>query len=204
MKIENLSPGGLAANCYLVSKGRDAVLIDPTATVIRVRSALQEKGLALHAILLTHGHFDHILTAEKLRDELGAPLLVHEADNEMLNNGEKNASFPFFGRDICCRPAERLLKNRESLTFGSLSFSVMHTPGHTKGSVIYFTEGAAFTGDTLFADGYGRTDLYGGDTADMYRSLKDLAGLQEDIRIYPGHGEDTQLFRAISFLKKQY
>lgn len=200
MEIENLSPGGFAANCYLLTSGNDAVLIDPTAPVAAVRAALQKKNATLRAILLTHGHFDHLLTAEKLRDAFRVPLLVHKEDAEMLDNGEKNASASFLYQSVCCSPADQTFVGGNTLSFGAITLSVMHTPGHTKGSSVFLTEGIAFTGDTLFAEGYGRTDLWGGSTSALLSSLKALSRLDPTTRIYPGHGEHTALRYAISFL----
>ena len=201
MEIENLSPGGFAANCYLLSNGGDAVLIDPTAPVADVRAALQRKGASLRALLLTHGHFDHLLTATAMREAFGVPLLVHASDNELLDDGEKNASSVFLYRSVCCLPADKTFVGGDTLTFGAITLSVLHTPGHTKGSSVFLADRVAFTGDTLFAEGYGRTDLYGGSTPALCASLKTLAGLDGGIRIYPGHGEDTALRYAISVLQ---
>lgn len=201
MEIENLSPGGFAANCYLLSSEDDAVLIDPTAPVAVVKAALQKKHASLRAILLTHGHFDHLLTAEALRQSFHVPLLVHASDNEMLDNGEKNASADFLYQSVCCSPADKLFVNGELLSFGAITLSVMHTPGHTKGSSVFLADGIAFTGDTLFAEGYGRTDLWGGSTSALCASLKALSRLDPATRIYPGHGEGTALRYAISVLQ---
>lgn len=200
MEIENLCPGGFAANCYLAAEGSDAVLIDPTAPVSEVKAALQKKNATLRAVLLTHGHFDHLLTAEQIRKAFQVPLLVHESDSEMLPNGEKNASLSFLYQAICCSPADKTFRHGEMLRFGAITLSVMHTPGHSPGSSVFCTGNVAFTGDTLFAEGYGRTDLWGGSTPALCASLKALSGLDPQTRIYPGHGESTALRYAISLL----
>jgi glyoxylase-like metal-dependent hydrolase (beta-lactamase superfamily II) len=196
MEIENLSQGGFAANSYLVTNGSDAVLIDATASVQSVRATLAKKGATLHAILLTHGHFDHLLTADALRDAFGVPLLVHQEDAHMLLDGEKNASLPFLGRSITITPAEKTFVGGNFLRFGDIDFLVLHTPGHSRGSSVFRNAEAMFTGDTLFAEGYGRTDLYGGDANAMHSSLSTLFRYDSQLRIYPGHGENVLLHHA--------
>lgn len=193
MEIVNLFPGGFACNCYLVISGKNAVLVDCSAPVAAVEAALAEHGASLHAILCTHGHFDHILTADDMRDALHVPLYMHEADAEMPTSSEKNAFSVFFDFDKIWRPADRLFREGDTLSFGNLHFTVLHTPGHSKGSAVFLCENAAFTGDTLFADGFGRTDLYGGDPDALHRSLERLYGLSEALTLYPGHGISTTL-----------
>lgn len=199
MTVHNLTPGGYAANCYLLTEGDTAVLIDATASPARVQRVLAESGAHLFAVLLTHGHFDHMLTAKEIKDTFGVPFFLHAADAALPGDGEKNASAVFFGQEMTFPPADRHLSGGETLTFGSLAVLVRHTPGHTEGSVTYLCGDAAFTGDTLFARGYGRTDLLGGDFAALRRSLNGLSALPQDTRIYPGHGEEARLFEAFRF-----
>ncbi len=196
MKIVNLYPGGFACNAYLVIKDKDAVLIDCSAPVTTVRQALAREGAELRAVLCTHGHFDHLLTADEIREAFDVPLYLHEADAEMPADGEKNAFSLFFGFGKTWRPAERLFAEGDVLTFGALCFKVLHTPGHSAGSSVFHAEEALFTGDTLFANGFGRTDLYGGDHDTLCRSLGRLYTLPEALTIYPGHG-DTALLKHL-------
>ena len=201
MKITDLSPGGFACACYLVCEGHDAVLIDCSATAAAVSAALDQYGARLAAILCTHGHFDHILTADALRDHFGVPLLLHEADAELPTDNEKNAFSLFFGNAAFhARSADRLFKDGETLTFGSLSCKVMHTPGRSKGSSVFLFDGMAFTGDTLFASGWGRTDLYGGNALALRQSLQRLSALSPSLRIYPGHGGSAALKSALDLI----
>ena len=195
MEIKALTPGGFAANCYLVSEGEDAVLIDCTAPLSDVRDALGTKKL--HAILLTHGHFDHMLTADAVRTRFDVPLYLHEADADCPADGQKNAYAVFFGMDRAYGAPSHTLKHADSLVFGALTLTVSHVPGHTRGCVTYRVGDALFTGDTLFAAGVGRTDLYGGDTDKLLHSLRRLADLPRTLRIYPGHGEDATLGAAL-------
>ena len=197
MEIRNLYPGGFASNCYLLAEGEDAVLIDCSAPAADVRAALDDVHATLRAVLCTHGHFDHVLTADAVREALGVPLYLHREDAEMLTDGDKNSFATFFGFPKTWRPAERLFDEGDTLTFGKLSFKVLHTPGHSKGSSSLLCEGMLFTGDTLFANGFGRTDLYGGDDKALCSSLQRLYTLPEGLTVYPGHGDATLLNHLI-------
>ena len=118
----------------------------------------------------------------------------------MPGDGRKNAYAIFFGHNQAFRPAEGMFDNGDTLTFGALSLRIMHTPGHSRGSCIFLGDGVAFTGDTLFASGYGRTDLYGGDATALRQSLQALSMLDGSLCIYPGHGEPTTLQNALKRL----
>lgn len=196
MQIRNLCRGGWASNCYLVSQGTDAVVIDPSSSAEEITDVLTEAGMTLQGILLTHGHFDHILSLDALRDTTGAPAYLHRGDGDFPSDPGKNCYLGFLGRDIRHRGAEVLLEGDEVLTFGALTFRVLHTPGHTGGCVCYRCGDTLFTGDTLFAEGYGRTDLPGGSWSALRDSLAFLAGMQEDLTVYPGHGPACSLAEA--------
>ena len=200
MQIENLYPGGFAANCYLVTVKDAAVLIDCTAPAARVLDALKRHGATLRAILLTHGHFDHMLTVQELTAATGAPVFLAASDRDLPCDGKKNAFSVFFGYEKAYPEADVLFLPGGELSFGGLSVSTQGTPGHTRGSVIYLIGDVAFTGDTLFANGYGRYDLYGGDGDALLNSLKALATLPCDTVIYPGHGESEVLSVALTKL----
>ena len=204
LKIQNLTPGGYAANCYLLTKGNTAILIDPTCPPSSLQAALTESGAALAAILLTHGHFDHMLTAAQIKEETGAPIYLGRGDRDLPSDGEKNAFTVFFGLDRSYPDADRLLADGEVLCFGDITLKVRETPGHTRGSVMYLTDNVAFTGDTVFAAGYGRYDLYGGDVMELFASLDALGELPPETMIYPGHGESTTLAKALKALADLY
>ena len=136
-----------------------------------------------------------------MRDRFNVPLWLHEADAKMPQDNEKNAFAVFFGNNpFHVRSADRLFRDGDVLHFGSLSLTVMHTPGHSKGSSVFLLGDVAFTGDTLFANGWGRTDLYGGDALTLRRSLQKLSGLSPDVRIYPGHGGSSTLKNALDLI----
>ena len=207
MDIYNLFPGSWSSNCYvLIADGnvgeRHAAVIDPSASAQRIIDFVEQKGARLEYIIMTHGHFDHIMALDALRDRTGIPAYIHEFDAEMLPDGQKNAYSFFFGQDKSYRPAEKLLKHGDKLALGKEYLEIIYTPGHSRGSICILNNKDKFllTGDTLFEAGYGRYDLYGGDVQALTRSLLSLRELDEDLTIYPGHGDSEKLGIAIDNL----
>ena len=185
----------IGANSYLIrDEGGCAVVIDPW-NADAIASQVRDERLTLSAILLTHGHFDHTYGQAKLKSEFSVPTYLHTADAEMIDdhtkNGTKLAGMLFKGHSF--GQADVLLSGGESLTFGDLTFRVLHTPGHTKGSVCYLCGDVLFSGDTLFRGSVGRTDLYGGDPDALKRSLGVLSSLDGVKTVYPGHGDPTTM-----------
>lgn len=195
-EIRALPCGAYQTNAYLVCpEGRgDAFLIDPGDDLALLRGALSDSGRALSAILLTHGHFDHMLAAAPLQKETGAEVLVSELDAELLTDPVKNA----FNREASVLELPKRLDIEpleNAIAVCGIPLRVIPTPGHTRGSVCFYDSegGVLFSGDTLFQAGYGRTDLYGGDMFALARSLKALLALPEDTRVLPGHGGETTI-----------
>lgn len=203
MEIIALAPIGFASNCYIVRSEQDAFVVDPSISEKKILSKLSEKGLTLKGILLTHGHFDHIFRAQQLRDATDVPLYIHELDAEMLTDGDKNAYRTFTGQNFAIQPAEVLLHDGDLIPLGSEQIKVLHTPGHTKGSVCFDTGDSLISGDTIFAQGFGRYDLYGGDLSALKASLHSLMRMaeSENRRLYPGHGENSTLRSAAEYIK---
>lgn len=198
MQIRNLYPGAMASNCYLLTSGQHAVLVDPSAPVEAIRTALYEEQATLDAILLTHGHFDHVFALSALRDATGAKVFIHEYDFAMPDDPRKNAFRTFFGKDRAFGKPDKSLRDGDTVAVGDESLRVLHTPGHTAGSVCYLCAGQfLLTGDTLFADTYGRTDLYSGNASQLLDSLEGLRALAPSLTIYPGHGEPALLGHAL-------
>ena len=175
MKIHSITVGPVQTNVYLVGdeKTKEAVIIDPADSPEDIMKMIAESGFTVTKILLTHGHFDHIAALGEVAEKTGAEIYISEKDVELLRDENKNASMLFFGIDIHFDMPVKTVKNGDTITVGKLEFTVQETPGHTKGSVCYFAEKAIFTGDTIFATGYGRTDLYGGEYAAL-RVLRKL------------------------------
>ena len=192
MQIDELTVGIVQTCCYILGKegGQECIVIDPGAEANRIRKHVGDRKIA--AILLTHGHFDHIGAVRELM-EPGTKLVIHGLDAPMLGDPELNASAGLIARKVTAPEATDLVKEDDEPEFAGLKVKVLHTPGHTPGSVCYEIEGELFTGDTLFRFGYGRTDLPGGDMAQLRRSLMRLLTLVDSLRVYPGHGESACL-----------
>lgn len=195
MKIVNIPTTAPQANCWLCwdDESRLAVLIDPPSSTAKVEAIVEQNGLTICRILLTHGHFDHIFGADAFRDKYGVPLAIHEADAEMLTDPMKNASALFFRENHVYRSAEILLRDGEEIPVGESLIRVVHTPGHTPGSVCFAMDKDYLTGDTLFRGSIGRTDLPGGSWQTMRHTLDRLSELPDNVRIYPGHGDVSDM-----------
>ena len=200
MKILNICEGSWASNCYALISGSHALIIDPSASAKAILETLEREGASLEGILLTHGHFDHILSLDTLRDKTGVPAYIHREDAIMLTDGKKNAFYEFFGKEKAYRAADVLLSDGDRIPLGDKTLTVYHTPGHTHGSVCYLSEGLIFSGDTIFAESYGRCDLWNGDIEKMRDSLKKLSALDRKLTLYSGHGISTTLGNALDNL----
>lgn len=193
MILRRIPVGTLGTNCYVLKNpgSRDAIVIDPGADLTLIQDALHRMDAVCRLILLTHGHFDHILAVGDLRAPNHAPVCIHEADAHLLTERDMfSALIPSDPRPF--DPAEFVFTKEGAYTAAGFEFYVMPTPGHTPGSVCYIFDGLMFTGDTLFRNSIGRTDL-GGDEEQLRRSLKALKNLPGDYDVYPGHDEPTTL-----------
>ncbi|MEG2455387.1 MAG: MBL fold metallo-hydrolase [Oscillospiraceae bacterium] len=190
MTVTSFPLGAIGTNCYLVyGDDQVAALIDPGDQPDAVLSQIAAAGVTVRAILLTHGHYDHTTAVHPLVEALGAvAVYIHEADV----NKDETCPDPlrFFPQDGCNYYAEG-----DTITVGSLDFSVLHTPGHSPGSVTLRGGDTLFTGDTLFKGSMGRTDLPGGDDAAIFASLKRLGNLPGDLSVRPGHMGASTLAR---------
>ena len=194
MTVKTINGRGFASNTYILISGQDAAVVDPSADVSLIREALG--GARLSMILLTHGHFDHILHLDSLRCSLGGEILIHREDARMICDPELNAS-AVFGYEFAALPVTAHIEGGQLLSFGREQIEVIHTPGHTRGSVCYLCGDSLICGDTLFSSGYGRYDLPGGDRRALFDSLKLLSERHDNPTVYPGHGGSCRLSDAL-------
>ena len=188
LNIHTLTLGLYQTNCYIVHQENSdhCVVIDPGYDARKILSFLREKNLNPDAILLTHGHFDHVGAVKDLAADTDCKVFIHPLEHTMphtMTAGQLYATDEYTDR----------------FSVANMDITVLHTPGHTPGSVCLIIEDAMFSGDTLFARSCGRTDLPGGDWATIQRSLHRLAELPADYRVFPGHAESTSLAQEKQF-----
>lgn len=190
MKYETYVVGEVLTNCYLVY-GEDgaAALIDPGSAASLLLEELKRLGLRLEAILLTHGHFDHVGAVAELKEATGCRVVIHRADGPCLTEPGRA-----LGEVSLCQP-DQLAEDGDTMQVGDLTFTWLHTPGHTPGSCVLLCGDVMFSGDTLFYGDCGRCDLPGGDYQQMLRSLKRLHDLGGNYTVCPGHDARTTLDR---------
>ena len=184
MQMKTMPLGAYQTNCYLVwnEESDRCLVIDPGYEPERVLSEAKRLGKTIEAVLLTHGHFDHVGAVRTLAAETDCQVYLNEQD---LSMPTQLTAGPLY--------YTHLYKEGDVLNLAGVKLRVIHTPGHTPGSVCLVAEDAIFSGDTLFEGSCGRTDLPGGDWATILKSLKRLAQLEGDFRVYPGHGPSTTL-----------
>ena len=192
MMIKRIVVGSLQTNCYIVSSdNKDAFIIDPGDEADIIKKFIKDKKLKIHFIVNTHSHIDHI----KADSELGFPIYIHKLDAPMLEDSGKNFSTYILGEFNVCKPA-RILNDGDIIKFGDLNIEIIHTPGHTPGGICLKIDKVVFTGDTLFRDGIGRTDLPDASHETIISSIKNrLLCLDDSLEIYPGHGELSTIGR---------
>lgn len=195
MEIKGISLGPVRTNCYWLEDetSRQAILFDPGAGPEPVIEAL--RGYEVQAIILTHGHWDHISGVQQLKEATGAPVWISAFEQHWLTDPTLNRSAYVPGVAPITGPApDRLLSEGESFTFAGQEFQVLHTPGHTPGSLSFVSQGFVIVGDALFRGSIGRTDLPGGSLAELTRSIKTkLFTLPDEMVVAPGHGPATTI-----------
>lgn len=198
MIVKMLTLGTLYTNCYVVgcAETKEALIIDPgfeeNEEAERVLREVNQHGLRVKYIVNTHGHPDHIGGNGIIKKATGAPILIHEYDAPMLTGGADNVS-GLFGLRATSPPADKMLHEGDIIQAGKITLRILHTPGHSKGSISLLGEDVVFTGDTLFAGSIGRYDLPGASYKEIIRSVKRLATLPEHVKVYPGHGPTSTI-----------
>ncbi len=213
MDLRMFAVGPLFTNCYVVwcERTREAVVIDPgfdrEDDAEKVLGVMREKGLKVKFIVDTHGHPDHTCGNGAARDATGASILIHESDASMLSGAGKGLG-AFFGFRVVSPVADGFLVDGAIVSFGRVGLQVLHTPGHSPGSVCLVGENCVFSGDTLFAGSVGRVDLPGGSGGELLRSLREkLKVLPDGFVVYPGHGPRSTIGeekRCNPFLQRDF
>ena len=194
--IECFTVGPIGTNCYLLldEETKEAFLVDPGDEADYLISELNRREVRLRAVLLTHGHFDHVLAVSAVKEAYpGAEVLMGERERPMAENEDLNSGFP---GQHCSYAVDRYLAGGEEISLAGVTLRVLETPGHTAGSVCYYAEelGVLFAGDTLFYHSYGRYDLPTGSVRDLRESLTTLlTTLPEEVQVLPGHGRTTTI-----------
>ena len=192
LKVHTLPLGSYQTNCYIVcdSEATGCAVIDPGYDAPAILAKVAGLGLTVDAVLLTHGHFDHVGAVEEIVEKTGCKLWMKESDWSQRISPMTAYFYPLANCDFT---EVQFCEEGEVIQAGSLTFTVMTTPGHTWGSVCYLCGDALFSGDTLFAGSCGRTDLPGGDWATITQSLHRLKEIEANLRVFPGHGPSSTL-----------
>ncbi|MBS4534230.1 MBL fold metallo-hydrolase [Clostridium sp. D2Q-14] len=195
MIIERIPCGVFQANCYVVGSENSGkgIVIDPAGDVDKIMKIVYEHELTIEYIILTHGHGDHIGGLLELKDKTKAPILIHSLDKDMLMNKEINLSNQMPMEPVEINP-DKTVEDGETLALDDFEINIIHTPGHTPGSISIKIDKTIFTGDTLFKGSIGRTDLIGGSYDDIIDSInKKLVKYDNDVTIFSGHGPSSTI-----------
>ncbi len=206
MIMRVIETGMFHTNCYMVGdeKAGECVLFDPGASITKLKEFIDENGMKVKYIVLTHAHFDHVMAAPTIKAYTGAQLLIHERDAHLLSPENPDVNRKNYLREVISKGdvrdyeyempvIDRLLTEGDTFEVGELTFTVLHTPGHTGGSSTFLCGDILLTGDTLFKDACGRWDMNSGSEDDMMHSLARLHDLEGDYRVFSGHGRPTTL-----------
>lgn len=192
--VKSLLLGEIMTNTYIAYDDvkKEAIIVDPADSADIIAMKLTEFSVTPVAILLTHGHFDHIGAVSDLKEKYNIKVYAFEEEKEILNSDANLAAM--VGKRISI-DADEYLRDLQTLTLGGIKFQVIHTPGHTKGSCCYYAvdEKVLFSGDTMFCASYGRTDFPTGSFGALMNSIAKLLKLDDDVEVYPGHNEKTKI-----------
>ena len=195
MKIIAMEVGIIGTNCYLVinEEQKSGVVIDPGGDANQIIEKIRQNGITIEAIFLTHGHSDHIMAVDEVRDFTGAKVYISEADSGMLTKASSNLSI-YMGAGKEFKSADEFFVDGETIIAAGLKFKVIATPGHTMGGVCLICSDNVFCGATIFSESIGRTDLPGGSYSQILHSIKTkIMPLPDEMKLFPGHGPATTI-----------
>lgn len=192
MIIKRLAVGPLEANVYIVGdeETKRAIIVDPGDEPDRILDEVKSLNLKVESVICTHAHFDHVGAAGDIKKETGAKILLHKSDLETYALTKDQAALWGYSVDDLPEPDD-FVEEGDEIKVGTLSFKVLHTPGHSRGGICLYGEGALITGDTIFQGSVGRTDFPGGSIEELKTSFKRIIDLPEKTKIYSGHGPET-------------
>ncbi len=196
MFVKRLVVGVIDTNCYIIGE-KDGVgaVIDPGGDAGKILKVIEDENIDLKYIINTHGHFDHIVANREIKNKTGAGILIHEEDKDFLTDPAKNFAGPN-NPGVTSPKADRFLKNGDKIKIGNISFAIIHTPGHSPGSISLYSQeqNTLFSGDTIFSMGVGRVDLPGGSREALFATIEEkILALPAGTIVFPGHGGRTTI-----------
>lgn len=195
MNIEKLTVGALENNCYIISdeETKEAVIVDPGDEPDRILDLIKKNEYKVKYIICTHAHFDHIAAIPEMKQELSANIVIHKDELLIYKNAHKHAELWGFEMEPLPEP-DLLVSDNDNLFIGKISLKIIHTPGHSPGGICIKLDDILLTGDTLFKEAVGRTDLLGSNENDLKNSLKKIfKNMSDKTKILPGHGPETTI-----------
>jgi hydroxyacylglutathione hydrolase len=196
MILQKIVVGPLESNCYIIADEhtKETLIVDPGDEPDKIIDLIHENSLQVKYIVCTHAHFDHVGAISDIKQETGASIIIHQDEREIYRSTREQAVSWGFELDDLPEP-DMLVSEGDILEIGSLKFVIIHTPGHSPGSICLSGEDILITGDTVFAGSVGRTDFYGGNIVQLKKSFKRLMSFSEETKIFPGHGPETTVER---------
>ena len=199
MEVKVIKSGYLKTNSYILNKGQDCIIIDPAFAYEEISKYIDKNNFNVLGILLTHGHFDHIEASDDLASKYRCKVYISKADLNLALDAKLNGAIKFIKKEITVSKQYLVVFDHEViLKLADFMIDILFPQGHSQGSCCFLIDNELFSGDTLFKDGIGRVDLYGGDKNQMDQSLKYLFSLNDEVVVFPGHGDETTILKERS------